>query len=259
VPAEVREALKRGFNLTGWLDQSRPRRPARNVLARLRARGFSHVRLPVDGVLLMPAFASPSISERHWAELDRALDELVELGFAVSIDVHPGDLLGNQHEKDPKLPQPEDLWSPSPSATRPARPPRCCSSRTQPRAAPTPGGPYRPPRAEIRRIAPDHTLVFGPTDNQSVEALAAAKPFEDRNIVYAVHYYSPFVFTHQEWIGTRAPPHPAFLPAAPLGPARCRAHQSLAARDISLPPPISRRRSSIGTQANRQILEGVAE
>src|SRR5690606_22087408 len=60
---------------------------------------------------------------------------------------------------------------------------------------------------EIRAVVPAHTLVVGPSGPQRHEALAAMEPFADRNIVYAVHYYDPFIFTHQgmDWGGVGDP------------------------------------------------------
>src|SRR5262249_1714001 len=49
----------------------------------------------------------------------------------------------------------------------------------------------------IRREAPQHTIVYGPADFQQIGALAAIAPLKDANVVYAVHYYAPMIFTHQ--------------------------------------------------------------
>src|SRR5436305_4380724 len=48
----------------------------------------------------------------------------------------------------------------------------------------------------IRANAPDHTIVYGTSDYQQISALPDA-PLALPNLVYAVHYYAPMVFTHQ--------------------------------------------------------------
>src|SRR5437773_11588577 len=57
VKSERIATLSRGFNLTGWMDGETPRRPDERVLAGLRARGFTHVRLPVTPARLLAAFS----------------------------------------------------------------------------------------------------------------------------------------------------------------------------------------------------------
>ena len=101
VDARRLAALARGFNLTGWLDGPTVRRPDLTVLVRLRERGFTHVRLPIMGEHVMEAFSSREHVAQHLAELDRAIDTLIGLGFAVSLDMHPGDRFGRLHVAEP--------------------------------------------------------------------------------------------------------------------------------------------------------------
>ena len=49
----------------------------------------------------------------------------------------------------------------------------------------------------IRRYLPRHTLIAGGTEYNSLRALLRMKPLQDHNIIYAVHYYEPLIFTHQ--------------------------------------------------------------
>ena len=61
--------------------------------------------------------------------------------------------------------------------------------------------------AFIRRLAPNHTLIYGPAGSQNVRALEAIAPLEVSNVVYAVHFYEPLEFTHQglDWGGDDNP------------------------------------------------------
>lgn len=63
----------------------------------------------------------------------------------------------------------------------------------------------------MRESAPDHTLItspsskFGPGDEDwgGIRALTMMQPYTDTNIVYGLHFYEPFMFTHQgaDWAG----------------------------------------------------------
>src|SRR5262249_44821399 len=70
--------------------------------ARLHERGFTHVRLPVTAERLMEAFTSRDAAARQLRDLDTALNVLRDLGFAVSLDLHPGERLGRLHEAEPE-------------------------------------------------------------------------------------------------------------------------------------------------------------
>lgn len=49
----------------------------------------------------------------------------------------------------------------------------------------------------IRTVDSTHTLLFGDAQWYSISLLAKRTPFTDPNIVYVIHTYEPFVFTHQ--------------------------------------------------------------
>ena len=49
----------------------------------------------------------------------------------------------------------------------------------------------------IRTVNKKHTLIFGDAEWYSIKLLAKGEPLNDDNIVYSIHTYEPFVFTHQ--------------------------------------------------------------
>ena len=49
----------------------------------------------------------------------------------------------------------------------------------------------------IRSVNTKHTIIFGDAQWYSISLLAKRTPFTDDNIVYAIHTYEPFAFTHQ--------------------------------------------------------------
>src|SRR5262249_28624301 len=195
------DIMARGFNLTGWLDSVPARPPDRDMLAQLRQRGFPHIRLPVTAERIMETFSTPDGVQRQLRELDGALTGLADLGYGVSLDLHPGRRLGTLQEVDPTLAF--DLID---AAWR---------SLARRYANRSPDGlyfellnePKGPPSlwanqaarliATIRREAPNHTLIYGPANYQRIDALQELAPLADRNIVYAVHFYDPMIFTHQ--------------------------------------------------------------
>lgn len=57
----------------------------------------------------------------------------------------------------------------------------------------------------IRTVDKKHTIIFGDAQWYSISLLAKGAPLNDDNIIYAIHTYEPFVFTHQSasWSETK--------------------------------------------------------
>ena len=100
VPAERIQTLARGFNLPGWVSGATQQPPSKTTLRALRKRGLTHIRLPVTAERLMDSYADPRETRQQLEKLDLALDTLLELGFGISLDVHPGERLGRLHKQD---------------------------------------------------------------------------------------------------------------------------------------------------------------
>ena len=49
----------------------------------------------------------------------------------------------------------------------------------------------------VRERLPRTTLIVGPTNWQRANSLPDFRPLGDPNVVYAIHFYDPMVFTHQ--------------------------------------------------------------
>ena len=199
--SEAQRALARGFNVTGWLDNVPARLPDLSVLARLHERGFTHVRLPVTAEHLMEAFTSREAAARQLRDLDTALNVLRDLGFAVSLDLHPGERLGRMHEAEPErgFELIDALWHVL-AKRYSNRPPNRLFFEVlnEPKVPPAVWNVQGPRLVEtIRRAAPNHTVIYGPANFQRIDALLDLKPLADSNVVYAVHFYDPMIFTHQ--------------------------------------------------------------
>ena len=57
----------------------------------------------------------------------------------------------------------------------------------------------------IRTVDKKHTVIFGDAKWYDIKLLANGSPLDDDNVIYAVHTYDPFVFTHQgaDWADTK--------------------------------------------------------
>jgi endoglucanase len=157
--------------------------------------------LPIRLEMLNERYSAPGEIERNFREIDRALDTLGGLGFAVSLDMHPGNRFEALHKSDPEegLRLLIETWTRVASryASRPADALFFEALNEPPVPVPVWNG--QGPRlvAAIRAAAPNHTIVYGPANFQRYETLAELTPLDDRNLVYAFHFYDPMVFTHQ--------------------------------------------------------------
>src|SRR5436305_3201947 len=100
VPAQRIAALSRGFNADGWLNGPQSNAPSASLLGELRRAGMTHVRLPVPAERLMRHFASSVERDDLLAELGRALQTLITLGYSISVDLHPGDRFNQLHREN---------------------------------------------------------------------------------------------------------------------------------------------------------------
>jgi endoglucanase len=205
VPANVIQALSRGFNLDGWFNERAPAPPSIELLRELRKAGMSHVRLPVPAERIMPRFASKADRDARLQEIDHALSELLSLGYHVSLDLHPGDRFNQLHRQDPEasLQEMKDAWTGLARIMRrhPAErvfaellnEPDLDADRWQSEAEQLAG--------VVRQLLPRTTIIVGPVNWQRADSLPSLRPLNDLNVVYAIHMYDPMAFTHQgHWL-----------------------------------------------------------
>jgi endoglucanase len=195
------EALSRGFNADGWLNGPQATRPPPALLRELRNSGLTHVRLPVPAERLMRRFASGNEREELLRELGRAVEELKSIGYSISLDLHPGDRFNQLHREDPgaSMEEMKSAWADLAQVIRnfPAdrvfaellNEPDLKADRWQTEVEDL--------AAYVRQLLPDTTLIIGPVNWQRADSLPAFRPLTDLNIVYAIHFYDPMVFTHQ--------------------------------------------------------------
>ncbi len=201
VPAETIAALGRGFNAAGWLDGRTAMPPPPELLRTLRKIGMTHVRLPVTAELLMPQFSDAEIRAVQLEAIDRALTELIAQGYHVSVDLHPGDRFPAMHRDQPvaAMQALRDAWRDLARVIKAhsidmvfaelLNEPDIEPARWQTEADGL--------AAFVRALLPKTTLIVGPTNWQRADSLPDFRPLNDANVVYAIHFYDPMVFTHQ--------------------------------------------------------------
>lgn len=201
VPVTRIKALARGLNLDGQLD--RLDRAPLNVpaLRELRSRGMTSVRLPVPAESVMARFSNEGDIARQLANLNNTTAELVALGYAVTVDLHPGSRFQRLHKDNPAEATNalQDAWGRLARVVGRFSPERVFAELlNEPEVAPQQWQTEAERLAQfIRQRLPDTTLIIGPTNWQRADSLPQLRPLDDPNIVYAIHFYDPMVFTHQ--------------------------------------------------------------
>ncbi|KWV59000.1 endoglucanase [Bradyrhizobium macuxiense] len=200
VPTDRIKALSRGVNADGWIADPRSA-PPRSLLLELRKAGMTHIRLPVPADDVMARFATRPDRDRRLHTVDAALKTLLALGYAVSVDLHSGERFNALHKDDPPAAMAEmkEAWTGLAQVIQHYPADRVFAELLN---EPEVGAAQWQSEVEqlaafVRRLLPQTTLITGPTNWQRADALPDFKPLGDPNVVYAIHFYDPMVFTHQ--------------------------------------------------------------
>ena len=208
-PAAI-ESTRHGVNLPDWdrIDTGSETRTA--ALKQLQHAGFSHIRLPVDDGKLHSYGSLRVEAEAYLDNLTGEITALNAMGFAVSVDLHPGEGLHRLYQSDPDaaLLVAEEVWARLSDVVGRFDPARVYAElmNEPPTTADIWARQLPTLAAFVRTLLPRHTLIVSPAGPQRHEALAEMQPLADRNAIYAVHYYDPFAFTHQgaNWMAESA-------------------------------------------------------
>lgn len=193
---EMLKSMRRGVNLPGWDNPNESERPTIAQLQALHDRGFAHIRLTLDERQL-----SGTGSDAYLDEMFEETILLLSLDYTVSLDLHAGGTIGAMFRDNPQAAEQHlgDVWKTIAHRIRLLDPARVAVELLN--EPDMPSELWWPVAgrlsAEIRRVLPLTTIVVGPAGPQRHEVLAGLEPLDDANVVYAIHYYDPFAFTHQ--------------------------------------------------------------
>jgi endoglucanase len=210
VPPDRLKALSQGVNADGWIADPRSAPPP-SLLRELRKAGLTHIRLPVPADFVMPRFAAKAEIDDRLRTVDTALKTLLALGYSVSIDLHSGERFNPLHKDDPAgaMTEMKSAWTELARVMQ-----RYPSDRVFAELLNEPEVDAAQWQNEVRELAgfirgllPQTTLITGPVNWQRADSLPEFTPLDDPNVVYAIHFYDPMVFTHQAHWDPNEPLH----------------------------------------------------
>ena len=201
VPSGTIEAVSHGFNLSGWLEGPGSDSPDPAVLRSLRKAGMTHIRLPVSAELLMKRFASDDEIKAKLRAVDQALTVLLSIGYRVSVDLHPGGRFSELNRNNPEasMRSLQEAWALlAPIISKHSPELVFAELLNEPDIEPARWQIEAEQLAKfVRERLPRTTLIVGPTNWQRADSLPDFRPLSDSNVIYAIHFYDPMVFTHQ--------------------------------------------------------------
>ena len=201
VPVVRLKSMARGINLAGQFDGDVRALLHEDLLRALYQQGMRHIRLPVPAESVMSAFSSSDVTDRQLAKLTRYVGELIAMGYVVTIDLHPGDAFQALHRTKPAeaLNALKDAWNKLAPVVR-----RFPADKVFAELLNEPDVSPEQWRSDLRQLAAfvrqklhETTLVVGPVNWQRADSLPGFEPLDDRNVVYAIHFYDPMAFSHQ--------------------------------------------------------------
>jgi aryl-phospho-beta-D-glucosidase BglC (GH1 family) len=210
VPEARAARLRHGINLSGWFRQLPDGRGytkeqfetavTADDLALIHAMGFDHVRLSVNPQPLFRPPAADRIPPEPLAYLDAALKMILDEGLAVDLDIQPDDNFKRRLTDDAFVEQFTDFWRALARHYSSFDPERVfLEVLNEPELTDA----YRWYGIEtklvtaIREGAPRHTIIVTGAHWSQEDDLVFLEPLRDANVIYAFHFYQPFLFTHQ--------------------------------------------------------------
>jgi endoglucanase len=175
--------------------------------ALIKQGGFSHVRIPVRWETHCQEVAPYSIDAAFMDRVDWAVRQASANGLAVVLNMH-------HHEAFEKDPDGQKLrylamWKQIAEHFKSAPQTVAFELYNEP-AKSFSDSKWNLFAADalhvVRQSNPGRTVVIGPVNWNSIDALKGLVLPADNNLIVTVHYYSPFHFTHQgaEWIGAES-------------------------------------------------------
>lgn len=227
VPAEARVARKRidtvpttrwarmtsGVNMPYWMShlpfQTLPQMKQwtdTGEMKVMRQMGVRHVRLPFIPEAVCKSYSPVVIDEEKMAFVRQVLTDYRRNDILVVLDLHAGERLTARMKNNPEEVQKlKKFWQAIAGRLKDLDPEFLMfeilnepnmDDRNQWWSI------QRMLLSEIRAIAPQHTVVVESDRWSGVDEMLTRTPYQDPNVIYAFHFYEPFIFTHQgaSWV-----------------------------------------------------------
>ncbi len=214
--AKAAAYLTRGYNITNWLEQDAFKDFGdynETFVANLAKAGFKSLRLPIDLDLYAMKDATTkkyilpiSVDETLWTILDSFNAWTKAAKISLTIDYHTYDKSLSMKDAD-SLEVAVQIWGKvAEHFAAETREDLFFELLNEPElsffdsARPTAdewGTLANKMVTAIRAFDATRTLLFGDIDWYGIGALGKRTPLADTNVIYIVHFYEPFIFTHQ--------------------------------------------------------------
>ena len=216
LPARRAAHLRHGINASEWFAQvySGKYDPSHfdtyitpDDIALMKQMGFDHVRLSINPAPMFQNGNADHLPENYLAYLDKAVNNILQNGMAVIIDLHPDSDFKRRLTSDSAFPdQFADFWRALAKHYSNLDPNLVFFEvMNEPEVEDTFKwqGLQAKFAAAIRQGAAQHTIIVAGGRWSSVDELLQIQPLSDTNIIYNFHFYTPHNFTHQgaTWAG----------------------------------------------------------
>lgn len=200
-PGAAPAPLLKGFNLPDQVPLRAEHLAQARTLRALRDLGMTHVRLPVVAEFMLPEFSAPATMSSAMDDLTRALNLLLDMGYHVSVDLHPDSDFQDMQRRDPERAHRALLLGWPTLASQLSRWPAervTAELLNEPTTTDAIWRPFVETLAQaVRARLPRNAIIVGSAPFQRMDALTGWTPLADKNVIYACHYYDPMIFTHQ--------------------------------------------------------------
>lgn len=205
---ELMRALGRGVNLSTWFtDRGAPNidperwYPNSSDFRLIRELGLRHVRIQVDPGFLQDPKQADQLAAAPLAELKAGIAQAHAEGLLVIIALQPSGEFKRQLANSESARQTlASFWQGLAASLKTSPPSRLAfEALNEPMLDSAEASRALMQRlvTAIRKEAPRHTIVVAGAQYSDIGNLVAMQPLEDRNLVYAFHFYDPHNFTHQ--------------------------------------------------------------
>lgn len=220
----IYENFRNGINLGGWLSQYDVNEPraytneerSNHIASFIQEKdirqiydwGFDHVRLPVDGALLLDLESGKLVEETKRA-IERCMDWCQEKQLNVVIDLHDleGNVYGQMDKPIPLLVEEKyqqrflTIWKEMAEWLKKRHNPLVMFELFNEISDSTGylwRNLYQKAVNQIREIDEERLILIGSNHQNSVQFLPQLNLLEDESVYYNFHFYEPQVFTHQK-------------------------------------------------------------